>query len=423
MKHKSERGQALVFAAVGLVALLGFIGLGIDIGTLRYQKRLQQTAADAAALAGATNLPPYSGIQAGSQNAAAGNGFTDNSGGGACAAPPTNLAVGSVSVTVCNPPITGPHTGNANYVETYVSVGQPTYFMKIFGINSETITARAVATNFSGATKGSSNYNCMIALGPPSSSIEGVNINGNATLNAATCGIADNGNYNTKGNALNVNAGTFGVSGSPNISGPGGTVTCSSGQSSCPQYGTPAVSNPLANLAPPTVGTAQTFDANNPVPGTYNGISITSNGTVNFAPGVYVLTGDFTCHGTPTITGTGVTFYFTNNATFNCSGNDTIQFSAPSSGPYAGILFYQDPSDTSGPSLGGNTGSFFNGIVYFPKSQITFFGNNTSFSVGMVIGDAIALSGHPTVNLSGIAGLPGGSLPPALTGGTATLVE
>jgi hypothetical protein len=422
MKRKSEAGQALVFVAVGLVVLLGFVGLGIDMGTLRYQKRVQQTAADAAAIAGATNLT-LGGVQAGAQNASGANGFTDNSGGGACAAPPTNLAVGSVAVTVCNPPITGPHTGNADYVESYVSVGQPTYFMKIFGINSETITARAVATNYSGATQGSSNYNCLITLGPPSSSIEGVNINGNATLNASTCGIADNGNYNTQGNALDVNAGTFGVSGSPNISGPGGTVTCSSGQSSCPQYGTPAVSNPLASLTPPAVGTAQNFNANNPVPGTYNGISITGNGNVNFAPGVYVLTGDFTCHGTPTITGTGVTFYFTNNATFNCSGNDTIQFTAPSSGPYDGVLFYQDPSDTSGPTLGGNTGSSFNGIVYFPKSEITFFGNNTSFSVGMVIGDAIALSGHPTVNLEGTAGLPGGALPPALTVGTATLVE
>src|SRR5580704_10943740 len=77
MNRKSERGQALVFAAIGLVALLGFVGLGIDMGTLRYQKRLQQTAADAAALAGATNLPPYSGIQAGAQNAASGNGFAD----------------------------------------------------------------------------------------------------------------------------------------------------------------------------------------------------------------------------------------------------------------------------------------------------------------------------------------------------------
>src|SRR6202021_3022398 len=46
MKRKNEGGQALVFAAVGLVVIMGFAGLGIDMGMLRYQKRLPQTAAD-----------------------------------------------------------------------------------------------------------------------------------------------------------------------------------------------------------------------------------------------------------------------------------------------------------------------------------------------------------------------------------------
>jgi len=210
MNRKNEAGQALVFTAVGLVALLGFIGLGIDMGVLRYQKRLEQTAADGAAIAGATNLT-YGGVQTGAQNSAGSNGFSDNTGGGACAAPPTNLGVGSVAVTVCNGPLRGPHAGDTNYVEVYVSACQPTYFMKIFGVNSETITARAVATNISGGSNGNTT-GCLYTLGAPSSAIEGVNINGSAVLNAPTCGIVDNGNFNTKGNKLDVNAGTFGGS-------------------------------------------------------------------------------------------------------------------------------------------------------------------------------------------------------------------
>ncbi len=232
MTRKNESGQALVLVAVALVILLGFAGLGIDMGNLRYQRRLQQTAADAAAIAGATNLS-YGGVQTGAQNASTANGFTDNTSGGACATPPTNLAVGKVTVTVCNGPSTGPHIGNASYVEAFVSSGQPTYFMRIFGISRETITTRAVATNYSGATKGSNNYNCLVTLGTPSSSIEGLNINGHADLNAPTCGIADNGNYNTQGSSLVVNAGSFGVSGSPLVTGNGGTVSCPSGQSTC----------------------------------------------------------------------------------------------------------------------------------------------------------------------------------------------
>jgi Flp pilus assembly protein TadG len=421
MIRNKETGQVLVSAALMLVLLLGCAGLGIDMGVLRYEKRMQQTAADGAAIAAATNLAPYTGYQTGALNSSAANGYTDNTGGGACVTPPTDLAVGSVTVTVCTPPSTGPHSGQAHYVEAFVSAGQPTYFMRIFGVTRKTITARAVATNSSGGTLGTSS-GCLYTLGPPSSSVEGVNINGNATLNAPSCGIVDNGNFNTSGNSLDVNAATFGVSGSANQSGPGGTVTCAS-SATCPTYGTPAAGDPLALLTPPTVGTPVNWNGT-AVPGTtYNGIHITGNGTVNFPAGTYVISGnDFDCNGTPTITGTGVTFYFTNGATFNCTGNDTIQFTAPSSGTYAGILFYQDPADTAGPSLGGNTGSYFNGILYFPKSQITFFGNNTTISTGIVVADAFALSGHPTVNLQGAAGVPGG-LPPTFTASTATLVE
>src|SRR5262249_27898729 len=125
MRSKKEAGQAMVLTALSLVALLGFVGLGIDTGMLRYEKRLQQSAADAAAIAGATNLNPYTGVQAGAQNASAANGFTDNTGGGACGAPPTNLGIGQVTITVCNGPSTGPHQSNPNYVEVFVSAGQP----------------------------------------------------------------------------------------------------------------------------------------------------------------------------------------------------------------------------------------------------------------------------------------------------------
>src|SRR6516165_9779440 len=249
MRPKKEAGQALVLTAAALVVLLGFVGLGVDMGAARYERRLQQTAADAAAIAGATNLT-YGGVQGGAQNASAANGFTDTTGGGACAAPPNNQGVGQVTVTVCNGPSTGPHAGNVNYVEVFVTAGQPTYFMKIFGVNSETITARAVATNISGGSNGDTT-GCLYTLGPPSSSIEGVNINGSATLNAPTCGIVDNGNYNSKGNKLDINAGTFGVSGSANVSGPGGTVTCGGSTTNCPTYGMPASSDPMGSMTPP----------------------------------------------------------------------------------------------------------------------------------------------------------------------------
>src|SRR5438874_9600862 len=102
MKRKNQSGQALATMAIAMVVLAGFAGLAIDMGTLRYQKRLQQTAADAAAVAGAQNIG-YGGIQSGAQAAAATNGFADNTGGGSCS-DSNNTAIGSITVTICNGP-------------------------------------------------------------------------------------------------------------------------------------------------------------------------------------------------------------------------------------------------------------------------------------------------------------------------------
>src|SRR5215469_6949639 len=103
MRRRKQAGQALVFAAVGLTVLLGFAGLAVDMGVLRYEKRLQQTAADAAAVAGASNLASASGgwLQ-GAQAAATANGYTDNAGGSASSCTASGAAMGTVCVEVNN---------------------------------------------------------------------------------------------------------------------------------------------------------------------------------------------------------------------------------------------------------------------------------------------------------------------------------
>src|SRR5947207_13537269 len=107
MKFNKQSGQVLIGTAVAMVVLAGFAGLAIDMGTLRYQKRVQQTAADSAAIAGAQNLDFGSGVVAGARAASAQNGFTDTDSGGGCSS--SGSTVGCVSVAVNNGPLTGPH--------------------------------------------------------------------------------------------------------------------------------------------------------------------------------------------------------------------------------------------------------------------------------------------------------------------------
>jgi putative Flp pilus-assembly TadE/G-like protein len=420
MTNKKEAGQALIFTAAALVVLMGFAGLAIDMGVMRHDKRLQQTAADAAAIAGASNWA-FGGVTSGAQDAASRVGYTDNGGGEVSNC--VGAAVGTICVQVNNPPcgvacggpVTGPHNGQDGYVEVLVADVHPTYFMKILGINSETITARAVATNLGG---GAGN-GCLYTLGPPSSGNEG--ISGSGTLNASTCGIVDNGEYD--GSVPSVTADTFAVSGSSK----GKSATCTT-PGPCPTYDTPATSDPLGYLTPPpvqapTFGMVTTAGTQTLQPGTYSSITIGNNSTVTLNPGIYYIdgSGGVSSNGTATVQGTGVMLYFTNGASIDTvgSGNQVsnIQLSAPTTGSYAGILMYQDRADTNtgpgpnnGPTLGGDDNSFFKGALYFPEDQLTFIGNTTGagFKAGIVVADSMVMKGSPIVTLQGNAGLPSG---------------
>ena len=450
MKMNKQSGQVLIGVALGLVVLAGFAGLAIDMGTLRYQRRLQQTAADAAALSAASNLVYNSGVTLGARNAATLNGFTDTDSGAGC----VGGALGCVSVAVVVGPTVGPHTGDTKYVEATVTAIQPTYFMNIFGVNSSLVATRAVATNISGSSKN----NCLVTLGAPSAAIEGVNVTGNAWIKAPNCGIADNGNFDTTGNSYKVTADSFAVSGqclgndcrSPN-------TQCTQTATGCPTFGTAATPDPLANgpvpITPPadpgyssTCAGAVPCDWVSPTgastiqPGKYESILIGKDSVVTMAPGIYYINGSVggsnaglnfqggatltsqgylgganPCGADPASQIQGVMIYFTNTSSINKAvGGGGVNLpninlcpmNTTQSSTYAGILLYQDPADTVQAYMSGNDNSTFNGVIYMPTAQLTFYGDATFTASGQVIVNSIAVTGSPIVNLGFF---PGGS--------------
>jgi len=78
----SERGQILPLFVLLLVPLLGISAMAIDIGYLRYLQNIEQTAADSAAVAGATelNYPAAADWSSAAKADATSNGFTGDGG-------------------------------------------------------------------------------------------------------------------------------------------------------------------------------------------------------------------------------------------------------------------------------------------------------------------------------------------------------
>ena len=133
---REQRGQVLALIVVALIPLLGMVGLAIDIGYAYYSQRTLQSSADAASLAGASQLPDLGGAigtasqygaTAGSKNAIQNSGMTG--------------ITESVSEK-CVASLPGCAPDNAVVVDERANVS--TFFLRLFGVDS--IPIRVVST-------------------------------------------------------------------------------------------------------------------------------------------------------------------------------------------------------------------------------------------------------------------------------------
>ena len=140
--------------------------------------------------------------------------------------------------------------------------------------------------------------------------------------------------------------------------------------------------------------------------GVFSQITVSGNAKLTMNPGTYVIEGGgFNVSGNATVSGTGVMIYNTKNSggtygAINLSGNGTISLTPPSSGSDAGILIYQDRSDTQTLTFSGNGTQGITGVIYAPAAPLVESGNaqigSTSNPVSIVV-DTLNLSGNATV--------------------------
>ena len=410
---RDDSGQLIILAALSMTVVLGLVAFATDIGLLFRSKEVLQNAADSAAIAGAAELA-YGDTTAAARTDAAQNGITNG--------------VNGAVVTVNNPPLSGPNTGDASYVEVLVSQPQTTVFMKMFSKGSVTVGARAVAAAAPSAScVDTLQSNPQTPTGKKGAlvTVPGIAISGGAFLTLPSCGIIDSASSST--DALDV---TGGAGISATAIGVVGGATLHNGASVTPTPVTniPAISDPLAAtvspppsadyasgcLADPSITKSTTIGPSSPSGYVcYNGLSFPKGSpTVTLNPGLYIINGQGSANayslnvasGT-IMNGTGVTFYFVNSGSFTISNGAVLNLSAPSSGSYSGLLFYQDPTDTESDSFVGGSSGVLNGIFYLPNANLTFQnGNSSTFSTDLIVG-SLAMSGaatlHPYVAIGG----------------------
>ena len=396
-----EDGSVTLIAAFGMVAILGFLALAVDVGQLRYEQRNLQRAADAAALASTLELsfcngtPACATMQTAAKSALSENGMTAVNIVTNCTTPPVTGLTLSVNNGPCSQGTSDPNYGKASTVEIFLSEPYPSLFASVLGVKTVPLAARAEAS----VTGGSS---CIFALDPSGSGA--LTVQGFATI-TSPCGIVVESSSSSA-----ISCSFFGAITASQINVAGGVSNFLCVTTPTPKTGVavPSPADPLAYLPAPAIpacgtttsspfhgapsavtinlGTNATFYPD----GAYcGGITIQYGGGAAFQPGTYVLTstnggmarnpGGLTLNLSTSVTGTGVTFY-----NYGPSGGITflspslllsgVQLTAPTTGTYAGILFFQPSNNTTGATLLGSAlfNTVLEGAYYFPKAKVTF---------------------------------------------------
>jgi Flp pilus assembly protein TadG len=391
--RQKETGQSLLIVALGLTVLIGALGLGVDMGFYRYEKRQLQTAADSAALAGAQAYGKGTAyVNPAANQALNSNGYGSSSGTAiAINNPPT-----CTTSAPCNLPAADPNNGLPNFVEVVLTKNEPTFFSKIFGVTSVPLTARAEAE---------ANQNCIYTLNQ-----SGTGIAIGFAFVTTDCGVVDESSGNsamtcTIGflNAPSIEiVGKFSSLLCFNLAPPRTGITLPSKpydpmfylQSSEPVV-TPCGATLGGNVwaGAPGPGALTINAANSPATlesGVYcGGISLQAGANVTFgnpgspgSPTTIVMTGaanglNFGPATNVTTQSGGVTFYNNTgpiNFTFTSVTFGAINLFASTSGPLKGVLFFQPPTNTSASTVFGsfNFNQHINGGYYMPGASLTY---------------------------------------------------
>jgi hypothetical protein len=248
-EHPRERGQVLTLFGIALAVMFLIAALAFDVGMVLLERRDQQNAADAAALAGARYVLASPNFNA--SCASAGGNAAANAACEVVLANDFDNATADEDVFVHIPPLDGEFAGFPGFVQVQIAATRAPIFAGIMGQADWSIGSMAVAANQPGVSYSFG----MLALSPDA--CKAIHISGTGTVNAAAniqsnsdgsgCGSGDAYGFSRTGaGVLNVTAPDAVCRSVGEIQDQGsGTMTCAPAEFSF------ALPDPLAGLAAP----------------------------------------------------------------------------------------------------------------------------------------------------------------------------
>lgn len=386
MNRKSqEKGQIIIILALGLVGILALTALALDGSRVYNERRLDQSTADSAALAGA-------GAAAQAMKDSMPSSFYCGSPLGATASvAAVNAAVESAQADGVTLAINDFSTGNgvqvtcakdtfATYLDVRVMVTteMTTTFATVVG--RDTLTTEVEATARVYPKQPAAYGNAIVSLSNSCGNIGGIDFGGTAKVKVNKGGVFSNSCLEADGNSyLELIGGTasyytaFGGNYPDNINVPPQQVT-----EKLPDLNIQVpVCSSTAYVNSPNSGTIS--------PGNYNGIFVNSKETMTFQPGLYCLKGDFDVNAKAIVWAENVTF-FMQTGTVHFNGTAELHLFAPNCEtsvcgvPRAirGLLMYFPPENQATIILNGSSDNDYMGTIYAPASNFKINGTSDS---------------------------------------------
>ena len=379
-----QRGTIAVMMAFLLPVLIGGLGLGFEISNWYLNTRSMQNAADAAAIAAASNGSANYDVEA--RAVAAQYGFVSGT---------NNVTVTASNTAAC------PAGGNTCYSVTISNV-VPLYLSQVVGYTGNaTVNSTQVQSLSSVAVAKPSTVQqpiCLLALGTTGQALRS---NGGPNTNFTGCSVMSNSDAQCNGSNLNAVYGLAHGSSSgcgnkqesdvPIVTDPFSALaanippnTCGPGASSYPQE--PTHKNDPALPASNRWSGSKSFSGNVQMCGD---VQLTGDVTIDAPTGAVLVVEngqlDLNGYRLRTTNGSAITIVFSGTAgsythapTDNSTGQGGIlDIQAPTSGPWSGVAIYQDPSLTAGVDVtykGNNPAWNISGLVYMPNADVTLSG-------------------------------------------------
>ena len=369
-----QRGAISAVTALILPIMIGVVALGFDISYRAVIRCQLQKAADISALAGAgqyASTVSSSSALTTTADVIELNGFPVGTRGGDGTTTLTdNYGNYSASISFTSP---GTITVTAQRVVSLM-------FSHMFlSTSSQTVSASAAAQI---SPRASGNLSCALALNGSSNSLtttDNLMISGgkNTNIQMSGCNLRSDASIQFNGTPT---VGTPSIVASGTIAG-SYDQNCRAGQTPCDQQSTsmPQVPDPFASKyggalnvsgTPISQPSGTTFGPP-PAGSVYSSLSFGPN-DYTLSPGIYYVAGSVSFGGNGSVSGSGVTIVTTGSIT--AGGGSSLNLSAPSSGPTAGLLF-GSMSVGSGVAFDGNSTQNLTGAIYMPNGSVTITGS------------------------------------------------